>query len=422
MVTWEDESMTVLSDCPKPALVRLAAYAAKACRTVEKPASSWLATSNLDLIDYITRCVDATPDQYIGRKSGVPATGTETHTEPEPTPRSGGRLPDAGTVSVSVADAAKVLADAIAAGSSGATVDESTVRRIVAEEVAKVSRPVRVEVERAGEVTEVPGTCHNLTPTVLRLLDCGRNVWLVGPAGTGKSTIGLKCAEALGFAFSSLSLSPMVQLSTIFGYKDANGRPVHTETCARYRDGGVLLYDEMDNSNPSTVASVNMILGNDLAAFACCGMVQRHKDFRFLATANTYGLGPDRMYVGRQQLDAATLDRFVQVEVPVDEALEDALAHAQGADPSATDRLVRFAVSGPRRRRRACPWSSRPAPASMGRRCSLQGSRWPRSSLCGSARERLSPIGRRSPPTSRSPPDYSRFGPGIPIEGIGTVP
>ena len=39
-------------------------------------------------------------------------------------------------------------------------------------------------------------------------------------------------------------------------------------------------------------------------------VAKRHKDFFLLANANTFGKGADRIYVGRNQLDGATLDRF----------------------------------------------------------------------------------------------------------------
>jgi MoxR-like ATPase len=61
-------------------------------------------------------------------------------------------------------------------------------------------------------------------------------------------------------------------------------------------------------------------------------MVDAHPDFHLIATGNTYGSGGNRQYVGRQALDAATLDRFVVIDVPVDEQLEQriALANAPG--------------------------------------------------------------------------------------------
>ena len=73
------------------------------------------------------------------------------------------------------------------------------------------------------------------------------------------------------------------------------------------------------------------------------GMVDAHRDFRVVATANTYGTGGDRHYVGRQALDGATLDRFLVLEVPVDEELERQLAlHHAPSRTAEVDELVTF--------------------------------------------------------------------------------
>jgi cobaltochelatase CobS len=51
-------------------------------------------------------------------------------------------------------------------------------------------------------------------------------------------------------------------------------------------------------------------------------MVSKHPDFVCVAGANTFGLGANRMYVGRNQLDAATLDRFCVITWDYNTSLE----------------------------------------------------------------------------------------------------
>jgi hypothetical protein len=58
------------------------------------------------------------------------------------------------------------------------------------------------------------------------------------------------------------------------------------------------------------------------------GCIQRHPDFRVVAGANTFGTGADRQYVGRNQLDAASLDRYAVIDWGYDEALEASLVGA----------------------------------------------------------------------------------------------
>ena len=55
--------------------------------------------------------------------------------------------------------------------------------------------------------------------------------------------------------------------------------------------------------------------------------IKRHKNFYCIAAANTYGQGADRQYVGRNQLDAASIDRFIFIDWKYDETLERKLAN-----------------------------------------------------------------------------------------------
>ena len=81
----------------------------------------------------------------------------------------------------------------------------------------------------------------------------------------------------------------------------------------------------MDGSNPNALLSLNAALANDFASFPC-GIVRRHPDFRVIASANTFGHGASGVYVGRNPMDAATLDRFAYIPMGYDETIERALA------------------------------------------------------------------------------------------------
>ena len=58
------------------------------------------------------------------------------------------------------------------------------------------------------------------------------------------------------------------------------------------------------------------------------GIVEAHPDFIAVAAGNTTGRGPDRLYVGRMQQDAAVLDRYALLNIDIDEGLEAALVGA----------------------------------------------------------------------------------------------
>lgn len=193
---------------------------------------------------------------------------------------------------------------------------EERVAEIVDAELAKRSLPQRVEVVRADNVVVDVGVQHASFPTLLKALGArkldgtGCNVWLVGPAGSGKTSAAHKCATALGLQFYAKSVGPQTSESSLLGYYDANGRYVRTQLREAFENGGVFLLDEVDAGNPAVLVVINAVLANGVAAFPD-GVIKKHQDFILVAGANTIGQGADRQYVGRQQVDAATLDRFV---------------------------------------------------------------------------------------------------------------
>jgi len=107
---------------------------------------------------------------------------------------------------------------------------------------------------------------------------------------------------------------------------NANGTDHRTPLWEAYEGGGVVLLDEVDNGNPNLLAALNSALSNGHCVFGSGTVVERHPDFRVVATANTAGLGPENGFIGRNGVDLATRDRFVTVQVPIDDMLEDALA------------------------------------------------------------------------------------------------
>jgi len=229
-------------------------------------------------------------------------------------------------------DAAALMAQLFA--TLAPKVDESQVRAIVEEMVNGLVFPTHtVVVDSSKDAPVVIEGAHSMLKWVIKGLSSGLHVMMVGPAGTGKSTLAESAAEAVELPYSAISLSPTTPNSQILGYMNAAGEYVRTPFREAYENGGVFNFDEIDNSNPSTLAVINSGLANGVMAFPD-GMVKRSENFRCVATANTYGRGADRMYVGRQQLDAATLDRFIVLDVHVDEALEMAVCASTGLEVS----------------------------------------------------------------------------------------
>lgn len=191
-----------------------------------------------------------------------------------------------------------------------------------AKEEIKAYKRIEIITDRGSRKLE--GRQHFRFEALLRLVNAGVLPLLVGPAGTGKTFAGEQLADALTLEAHAISVGSQTTKSDFLGFIDANG--VYRETAFRraYERGGVFIVDEMDAGNANVLIVLNAALAGTSCAFPD-KMVKRHKDFIPIAAANTFGMGANRQYVGRNQLDAATLDRFVPFDWPVDEILEGSL-------------------------------------------------------------------------------------------------
>lgn len=196
-----------------------------------------------------------------------------------------------------------------------------------AEKSIKENTPFKIEYD--GKIHKVKGLRHKALDNLIVMASQKIPVMLVGMAGTGKTHAATQVAEALGLNHYTMSVGAQTSKSDIIGYMHASGGYVPTLFRKAYEEGGVFLMDEIDAGNANVLIQVNAALSNGFCAFPD-KMVERHKDFVFIASANTFGNGANRMYVGRNQLDAATLDRFAVLVWDVDEKLEDKMAEAYG--------------------------------------------------------------------------------------------
>lgn len=184
--------------------------------------------------------------------------------------------------------------------------------------------PARLDVTINQDPAPVSlGLVHRETAKIINALACGVNVYLHGPAGSGKTTVARKCAEAFKLQFYFMA---KVESEYLFlGFKDAKGETVRTQFREAYEHGGVFLLDEMDACSPGAIVALNAALANGVCSFPD-GIVPRHKDFRCIGAGNTKLTGATRAYAGRNQQDAASIDRFSFIEFGYDDELELALA------------------------------------------------------------------------------------------------
>ena len=174
-------------------------------------------------------------------------------------------------------------------------------------------------------------------PEVMELLLTGENVFIPGPTGCGKTHLAQQIAKYIpnddgtfGREFGLITGSGGVTEAEVKGVAIPNittGENVYLPTrfLELYENGGVVLIDEADAMDPNVLMVLNAALSNGYISIpkrTSKPMAYRHKDFVMIFSANTMGQGADRHYVGRNKLDAATLDRFVFVPMDYDVTIE----------------------------------------------------------------------------------------------------
>ena len=166
-----------------------------------------------------------------------------------------------------------------------------------------------------------PDGTHKVFTSVLNDVKLNIPAMLVGPAGGGKSTLLYQVAKKLNLQYYPMSVNGQTAEYHIIGYKNANGDYIGTAFRDAYEKGGLFSFEEIDAGNPNVLTVINNALSQDFYLFPD-KLVQKNEKFRLCASANTYGYGATRQYVGRNPLDAATLDRFGMTYVDYDEELE----------------------------------------------------------------------------------------------------
>ena len=166
--------------------------------------------------------------------------------------------------------------------------------------------------------------------------------------------------------------------SAFFGYKQpTDGEYVSTPVRDWYQNGGILLLDEVDAGHPGMLVVLNKLLSDTAGSVHPFpdGEVVKHDDCLVVATANTFGTGPDRMYVGRNALDAATISRFAYThDLLPDTELEAALGAANCVQYGGTEEQGREWAALVDRARKAAYDSK--LPVVIGQRDVIAGARW----------------------------------------------
>lgn len=194
--------------------------------------------------------------------------------------------------------------------------------------------PKTIEIKKSRKVKKLGGIFHKEFENIVKIVDKNLPLMLIGPAGSGKNHTLEQVAKALDLEF--YFTNAITQEYKLTGFIDANGHYHETEFYKAFTNGGLFFLDEMDASCPESLLILNSAIANGYFDFPT-GRKQVHKDFRVVSAANTYGTGADMVYVGRNVLDGATLDRFIVLNFDYDEKVEMSLSY--------DDDLYKFIVS-----------------------------------------------------------------------------
>ena len=180
---------------------------------------------------------------------------------------------------------------------------------------------INITVNGETRQAQIKGIVNPKFARILKYLANGENVYMYGPAGTGKNVTAKQCAEALDM--------PIFYNNTIYtkydlcGYMDANGQYVPTTFYNFMRSPkGLYFMDEYDNSQSSALVCFNDVLEDKKYTFPNGETLYLDENHKIIAAGNTNGQGATEEYNDRYQMDESNRSRFMFVPVTYDPAVE----------------------------------------------------------------------------------------------------
>lgn len=183
-------------------------------------------------------------------------------------------------------------------------------------------------------------------------IDAGKNIFAVGPAGSGKSSMLERIFKRRGAIPMVISFHGEVSVFDLIGGKDLiNGQTVWTDGILPIcmRRGIPLIIDEADATPPDVQFVLHPVLMGQPLLLTRNGAeyVNPEPGFMICATGNTVGRGDDSgLYVGTNVLNEAYLDRYGMVfdhwYMPEDEEIK-VLVKKTGEHKRIAEKMVKVA-------------------------------------------------------------------------------
>jgi midasin (ATPase involved in ribosome maturation) len=162
---------------------------------------------------------------------------------------------------------------------------------------------------------------HEKYDYVKTLIENGVSVLLEGQSGSGKTHLLMDIVKDLNQKFYSITGTQQTSVANLLGFRSVTGEYIGTQFREAYEFGGTFTIEELSGMSANTLLALNSI-DNGFISFPD-KVVYQHKNFILCATDNP--IEDSAIYTGRSKQDAAVMDRFLIVDIPLDPALEESL-------------------------------------------------------------------------------------------------
>lgn len=141
-------------------------------------------------------------------------------------------------------------------------------------------------------------------------------ICLQGESGSGKTELALYISHMLNWPITIKQINNELSIDDLEGMRtleNGNTRYVYSDLVQGYRDGHIILLDEIDKINPDTAAKLHMPLERKPWATGKEGgeLIYANRYTRFIGTANTNMSGEDMRFASSHSQDSAFIKRFL---------------------------------------------------------------------------------------------------------------